>query len=327
MVISTPTDKEPKTSSPAAKPAGGQAGLRHLLKSYVRLMNGYGLSDTIPSTSVVNRHWTEKDIAATVRAFENAGYPAADVKKPSEALLASILEAHDFGFNAKPNHSPQAEQLGTAYSFMLSEISKASQPAVERLPKPMQKHLEQLHPLMRAPVANALHELSEKHQIRLRLTEGYRSPEAQNDLVRRQVSYAPSGYSLHGHGLALDVVPIDARGNPIWNTKHPHWKTVIETMRSHGLYSLGAEKNWDYPHFELPLNSKEVLRYPELDNGWRMIPPEKIPQGMRNHYSPMVAAYEQMQLLSHRVSELYTTPMAVDKTYVARPPAAKIIER
>ena len=310
----TPNKKHP---AHAPKKSGNASGLNRLLKSYVRLMDGYGLADTIPATKVVNASWNTADDHAVRTALRNANSaenPAST--KPSEALLKLIMQAHEESF-ANPTTANHNATLADAYGRMLTGIAADAEMQIATLLPAHQRQLRSLHPLLRAPAAEALTELA--HQgLRIQVTETLRDPGTQNELVRKQYSYAPNGYSMHGHGLALDLVPLDAKGKPIWNVKHPSWQTIMEVMQKHGFYSMGAEKNWDQPHFELPLKAKEVLHYRQTDDGWRMIPPDRIPSAMLEQYGEHLRQYKTAESIIHNTS--ITTPtMLPDKTAVARP--------
>jgi D-alanyl-D-alanine carboxypeptidase len=93
----------------------------------------------------------------------------------------------------------------------------------------------------------------------LRVTQGNRSW-AQQDADYQQgrttpgpiITNAPAGYSWHdGFGMAADVAPFDAAGEPDWNLNHPVWKKIITAGESLGLYS-GDEfcHLKDDPHFQ-----------------------------------------------------------------------------
>jgi len=59
--------------------------------------------------------------------------------------------------------------------------------------------------------------------------------------------------SNHQGGLAMDVVPMDERGNPIWPDKlDPQWRRIAEVGEGVGLIWGGRwEKFPDLPHWEL----------------------------------------------------------------------------
>lgn len=63
------------------------------------------------------------------------------------------------------------------------------------------------------------------------------------------VTDAKPGYSWHGPGLAVDVVPLDSSQDPDWDSNHPVWKELVEKGEALGLTS-GI--SWhDEPHFQL----------------------------------------------------------------------------
>lgn len=63
-------------------------------------------------------------------------------------------------------------------------------------------------------------------------------------------------------GVAVDVIPVDVRGNPIWDTPMSTWQTLYDIAWSIGLDPLGDKKGrylkGDLGHFELP-NFEEKL--------------------------------------------------------------------
>lgn len=66
----------------------------------------------------------------------------------------------------------------------------------------------------------------------------------------KPVTNAPSGYSWHEFGLAIDVVPESVTtGQPDWNEQHPVWQEIVTKGESIGLVS-GIEWH-DEPHFQL----------------------------------------------------------------------------
>lgn len=116
--------------------------------------------------------------------------------------------------------------------------------------------------------------------VKILITQGLRTFAEQNALYAegrsapgKIVTNAKGGQSYHNFGLAFDIVPIDANGNPIWDTSNEAWTTAKEIGDLHpgspdtridpqrmaeiisqelGL-SLGADwtKFKDIPHYEL----------------------------------------------------------------------------
>jgi len=81
------------------------------------------------------------------------------------------------------------------------------------------------------------------------------------------VTNAKGGESWHNFGLAADVAPFDAMGQPDWNTSHPAWQRIVDVYTSLG-FDCGA--NWlrlkDTPHIQ------RVGRFPASpDDEVRMI--------------------------------------------------------
>lgn len=79
--------------------------------------------------------------------------------------------------------------------------------------------------------------------VKILVTQGLRTWAEQNDLYAQGrtkfdqhhtiVTNARGGESYHNFGLAFDIVPIDTKGQPIWDTKNDAWKTVEEIGAGH----------------------------------------------------------------------------------------------
>lgn len=66
----------------------------------------------------------------------------------------------------------------------------------------------------------------------------------------RIATNAKAGESLHNHGLALDVVPLEA-GKPIWDSGHPVWQLIGAIGKTCGLEWGGEWKKFkEFPHFQ-----------------------------------------------------------------------------
>lgn len=64
-----------------------------------------------------------------------------------------------------------------------------------------------------------------------------------------KVTNAKPGESYHEFGMAVDVVPLTAAGDPDWNDAHPVWKNLIQLGEGLGMTS-GI--SWsDEPHFQM----------------------------------------------------------------------------
>lgn len=57
--------------------------------------------------------------------------------------------------------------------------------------------------------------------------------------------------SKHIEGKAIDIVPADRDGNPLWNAPEASWKAISIVMKSAGLEWGGDWAGaWDKPHYQ-----------------------------------------------------------------------------
>ncbi len=174
--------------------------------------------------------------------------------------------------------------------------------------------------MLRLPAISAIHALEAKG-IRFEITASYRRPEAQDQLVRQGHSYAPEGYSLHGIGMAMDIVPLGKDGRPDWAAKPQRWAEIREVMEAHGFRPIGS---WDLPHYQAPLEGRVAVHLPELANGWKVLPESALPTEMKEANAAPLGRHH-LRLLASAVSEEaawpLTAPMVPDATKVARAPS------
>lgn len=115
--------------------------------------------------------------------------------------------------------------------------------------------IERLHPIVRAK-AEQLVSLARGQGIAVKLTEGYRPPERQAELLTTGATNAKPGYSFHQYGLAFDLVPLDAQGKAWWEPGKAVWQTIGRIGKSLGLTWGGDFRptaklpEGDRPHFE-----------------------------------------------------------------------------
>lgn len=128
--------------------------------------------------------------------------------------------------------------------------------------------LNQVFPPLAAAVRQAAATLAAE-SIPIRVVQGLRTWAAQLVLwsqgrdsqgriidPAQVVTHARPGSSYHNYGLAVDVAPFSADGQPDWNSSHPCWQRIIQVGESLGLYSgshfvgsRGPEP--DMPHLQL----------------------------------------------------------------------------
>lgn len=95
--------------------------------------------------------------------------------------------------------------------------------------------------------------------INVMVVSGYRSFAEQNALYAQGrtkpgniVTNAKGGQSLHNYGLAVDVVPIGANGQPNWNVPNSTWQKIGAAGKKQGLEWGGDWKSFvDRPHFQM----------------------------------------------------------------------------
>lgn len=95
--------------------------------------------------------------------------------------------------------------------------------------------------------------------INVMVTSGYRSFAEQNRLYAQGrttpgniVTNARGGQSLHNYGLAVDVVPIGANGQPDWNVPNSTWQKIGAAGKRQGMEWGGDWTSFvDRPHFQM----------------------------------------------------------------------------
>jgi len=120
-----------------------------------------------------------------------------------------------------------------------------------------------LHPAMK-PLAVKLLQEARKLGINLRITAGFRTPEEQDALYEqgrtkpgKRVTNARAWQSYHNYGLAIDVVPMNALGQPDW--KSNKWAEIGQIGKSVGLRWGGDFTSIkDQPHFETGPTIREL---------------------------------------------------------------------
>jgi len=119
----------------------------------------------------------------------------------------------------------------------------------------------------------------------IRVTQGLRSWGEQEALYAQgrtlpgpKVTNAMPGYSWHNFGLAVDVAPFDAAGQPDWNAADPVWRMIISVGEGMGLYSGDEFLHCkDEPHFQLtgtfPVSpndeARELLAHSGMEAVWK----------------------------------------------------------
>lgn len=121
----------------------------------------------------------------------------------------------------------------------------------------MSRRLDDLEPTTEA-MALQLVAQAEAAGISILVVHTYRSPEEQaflyakgRDLPGPIVTYAKPGYTWHNYKRALDVVPIDQKGRPMWNAPPATWLALGKIGETIGFVWGGRFKKFkDRGHFE-----------------------------------------------------------------------------
>ena len=94
--------------------------------------------------------------------------------------------------------------------------------------------------------------------ITIRATSSYRTFAEQDALYAQGrtkpgniVTNAKGGQSLHNYGLAVDVVPLDSKGQPDWNVPNSTWQKIGAAGKKQGMEWGGDWTKKDRPHFEV----------------------------------------------------------------------------
>ena len=134
--------------------------------------------------------------------------------------------------------------------------------------------LSEVHP----ELSRRIHQLAALLSFPVRVTQGYRSYPQQAALYAQGrtapgpiVTNAKPEQSAHCFLYAVDLVPMNAAGQPDWNDKDAQWSEMLAKAPSCGL-AEGAE--WrsfpDFPHFylqELPATPDAELVYVFTEGG------------------------------------------------------------
>jgi len=142
---------------------------------------------------------------------------------------------------------------------------------------------DKLHPLVKELFVVFIDECERQLGITLRVTQGLRTIEEQNELYSYGrtkfkdakgnklgiVTKAVGGLSFHNYGLAIDVVPM-VDGKPKWDYDYTKLATIAD---KYGIESGVRWKFKDAPHFQITdgYTTKQLLeKYNagEVENGY-----------------------------------------------------------
>lgn len=129
---------------------------------------------------------------------------------------------------------------------------------IPRMDAVSERRLAEVNPQLANRIRRAAADLREQG-INVMVTSGYRSFAEQNELYAQGrtkpgdiVTRARGGQSLHNYGLAVDLVPVGANGQPNWNVPNSTWQTIGAAGKRQGLEWGGDWTGFvDRPHFQM----------------------------------------------------------------------------
>ncbi|WP_425423390.1 M15 family metallopeptidase [Shimazuella kribbensis] len=131
-------------------------------------------------------------------------------------------------------------------------------------PKPKKYNLQKLHPEVQSAMEQWMRNV-EKKGITIKIVEGFRSIEEQNELYAQgrtkpgqKVTNAKGGQSYHNYGLAIDFAILD-KEQLSWDIKKDgnengvaDWDEVVREAKKLGFSWGGDWKGFkDYPHLQM----------------------------------------------------------------------------
>lgn len=146
--------------------------------------------------------------------------------------------------------------------FNQADVTKTNlQAKAEEIPRmdaTSERRLAEVNPQLANRIRAAAADLKAQG-INVMVTSGYRSFEEQNELYAQGrtkpgdiVTKAKGGQSLHNYGLAVDLVPLDANGQPNWNASESTWQKIGAAGKKQGLEWGGDWTSFkDRPHFQM----------------------------------------------------------------------------
>ncbi|MCD9185618.1 MAG: peptidoglycan-binding protein [Pyrinomonadaceae bacterium] len=144
--------------------------------------------------------------------------------------------------------------------FNQADLTKANlqSQAIPRMDATSERRLAQINPQLANRIRLMAADLRAQG-INVMVTSGYRSFAEQNALYAQGrtkpgniVTNARGGQSLHNYGLAVDVVPLGANGQPNWNVPNSTWQKIGAAGKRQGMEWGGDWTSFvDRPHFQM----------------------------------------------------------------------------
>jgi peptidoglycan L-alanyl-D-glutamate endopeptidase CwlK len=154
----------------------------------------------------------------------------------------------------------RSQTAGERILFNQADVTRANlqAQAVPRLNAASEARLAEINPQLANRIRAMAADLRAQG-INVMVTSGYRSFAEQNALYAQGrtkpgniVTNARGGQSLHNYGLAVDVVPIGANGQPNWNVPNSTWQKIGAAGKRQGMEWGGDWTSFvDRPHFQM----------------------------------------------------------------------------
>lgn len=124
---------------------------------------------------------------------------------------------------------------------------------------------------------------------------GLRTVAEQNELYKigrrgiegeKPVTWVKGGDSFHNYGLAVDIVPLDGKGNATWEASAKTWQAIGEAGERQGLQWGGrwTPSKRDLPHFQMTGGARTASDWrATLDKGGL----QAVWNAVNKHYSPV----------------------------------------
>lgn len=152
------------------------------------------------------------------------------------------------------------QSVETKQVFDQSALTKTAlqAQAVPRMDAVSERRLAEVNPQLANRIRSMAADLRAQG-INVMVTSGYRSFAEQNALYAQGrttpgniVTNARGGQSLHNYGLAVDVVPLGANGQPNWNAPNSTWQAIGAAGKRQGMEWGGDWTSFvDRPHFQM----------------------------------------------------------------------------
>ena len=146
--------------------------------------------------------------------------------------------------------------------FNQADVTKTNlQAKAEEIPRmdaASERRLAEVNPQLANRIRRTAADLKAQG-INVMVTSGYRSFAEQNELYAQGrtkpgdiVTKAKGGQSLHNYGLAVDLVPLDSKGQPNWNVPESTWQKIGTAGKKQGLEWGGDWQSFkDRPHMQM----------------------------------------------------------------------------